>query len=117
MRKLGIPTGLKIDGSFVFDGGQRRFKIQEGRAPLLRMVDDMGQLPAGTLLFGHILWGEYIYGRFTEARTEKGVRYPVCIEMLDGFGIEHGMPVLSGSTNETAIIMSTVYLRAVDQFE
>ncbi|CAM3107560.1 serine/threonine protein kinase [Corallococcus sp. ZKHCc1 1396] len=117
MRKLGIHTGLTIDGSFVFDGGLRPFEIREGQAPRLRMVDAMGELPRGTLVFGRIFRGEYIYGRFTEVRTSTGARYPVCLEILDGWGVNRGMPLLSGSTEETAIIKSTVYLRAVDHFE
>ncbi|RKH48189.1 hypothetical protein D7V93_33450 [Corallococcus llansteffanensis] len=77
----------------------------------------MGKLPQQTVVLGTLIRGEYLFGRFTEARTPKGERYPICMEMLDGSGVEHGMPLLEGSTDDRVIIRSSVYLRAVDHFE
>ncbi|WP_244224371.1 serine/threonine protein kinase [Corallococcus sicarius] len=118
MEKLGIRTGRAETGSFLpFGGGERAIPVQEGRSPPVRIPLGMGKLPQQTVVLGTLIRGEYLFGRFTEARTPKGERYPICMEMLNGSGVEHGMPLLEGSTDDQVIIRSTVYLRAVDHFE
>ncbi|MCY1046489.1 serine/threonine-protein kinase [Corallococcus sp. bb12-1] len=117
MRTLGINVGKRIDAALnsrFEDGGA--ISVREGPWRL-ETLEEMGSLPNGTVVFGRLIRGEYLYGRFTEVRTKKGERYPVCLEILDGGGVEHGMPILNGSTEDMAVVKSTVYLRAVDHFE
>ncbi|MCY1030533.1 serine/threonine-protein kinase [Corallococcus sp. BB11-1] len=117
MRTLGIKVGKFIDAAL-----DDRFNnvgpisVREGPG-LLETIEPMGKLPGGTLVLGRFVRGEYLYGRFTEVRTKKGERYPVCMEIFQGSGIEHGVTLLKGSTDDTAVVTSTVYLRAVDHFE
>jgi serine/threonine-protein kinase len=80
------------------------------------MTRNLGELPINTELTGRLLYGpDRLYGRFTEARTEKGEVYPVCLELRDRYDEGKGTPMkLLG--DGSAVIKSSLRVKAVDRF-
>jgi serine/threonine protein kinase len=116
MNSFGIEPGFQHGGALPEQGDERVVLVREG-ATTLRVLGPWFNLPENTTLFGRILFGEgRVYGRFTEARTPEGDRFPVCIEMHDTSG---GRGVLRepGEGPGTARAFSTVTIYAVERFE
>ena len=73
-------------------------------------------LPDNTRLFGKLYVKEgRVYGRFTEARTPNGVRYPVCLELLDTDD-NVGLELQPGSGPGKMMVDPVVVVRVVDRF-
>jgi hypothetical protein len=116
MSSFGIEPGFPHGGALPEQGDERVVLVREG-ATTLRVLGRWSNLPGNTRLFGRLHFGEgRVYGRFTEARTPKGDRFPVCIEMHDTSG---GRGVLRepGEGPGTARAFSTVTIYAVERFE
>lgn len=79
MKKLGFGVGWSTDALRL--GEQGRITVQEGQISG-RLTDDLGGLPAGTLLHGRLIVRESrVYGRFTLAEKPNGDTFPVCLQM------------------------------------
>ncbi|OJT26696.1 hypothetical protein BO221_01300 [Archangium sp. Cb G35] len=74
-------------------------------------------LPDETWLFGRLYVKDgRVYGRFTEARTPLGVRYPMCLELLDTDG-NVGLELQPGSGPGKMMVDPVVEVRVVDRFK
>ena len=81
----------------------------------------LGKLEAGTDLTGRLFFtADRIHGLFTEAKTEDGTTYPVCLELVgcstrwvEPGGVERKDV---GGPADSAVIFSTKCVRAVEQF-
>ncbi len=120
MRERGIFTGDDHSGTFPQkgEGFVPTIPVREGRTTL-RPHGEWKGLPDNTLFFGRFFIGEErVYGRFTEALTPSGERFPVCLEIWDaekgGRGVLHDD---QGGAGETATILSMANIKAVERFE
>jgi serine/threonine-protein kinase len=122
MKELGISPGDMEMA--IFPGGERgvrRVTVRESTP--VQTLKRMGELGLGRLgsvnLTGRLHLGpERVYGRFTQARTHTGETYPVCLELIHRdqrtLGAERDDV---GGAADTAVILSTQYVRAVERFE
>ncbi|RKH36366.1 serine/threonine protein kinase [Corallococcus praedator] len=119
MEELGLFTREKPTATFdLRPQDARNIKVREGTTTV-RMVDDWGRMPPGTLFSGQLLVGpERVYGRLTEARTPKNERIPVCVQFVDDEGGRIGLQK-RGFTSDSgaAFVYSTLDLKAVRRFE
>jgi len=119
MEELGLFTREKPLTTFnLSPQGFRNLKVREG-ATTVRMGEDWGRMPPGTLFSGQLLVGpDRVYGRLTEARTPKNERIPVCVQFVDPqdgrIGLQKREPT---SDSDAAIVHSSLDLKAVRRFE
>jgi len=97
----------------------QNIRVREGTTTV-RMQEDWGRMPYGTLFSGQLLVGpeRRVYGRLTEARTLKNERIPVCVQFVDPEDGRIGLQK-AGFTSESgaAFVYSTLHLKAVRRFE
>jgi serine/threonine-protein kinase len=91
--------------------------------PLTSVLEDLehGNLPTGTLLFG-TLWTssgrktrsglDKAYGRYTEAQTPDGLRYPICFIL----GNPDGVPQEETSQPGVAVLPRSLPFMVVKRF-
>jgi hypothetical protein len=79
----------------------------------------LGKLGIGTELSGRLYLGaERVYGRFTLAKTPAGKTYPVCIELVQRWRDTRGAVREDvGGPADSAVVISSQDVRAVDHFE
>lgn len=112
MKKLGFmgwsPDTLRL-------GEQGRLTVQEG--PISgRLTDDLGGLPAGSVLHGRLIVRESrVYGRFTLAEKPNGDTFPVCLQMTSASG--PGVPRSDEGGGASAAIANYPQLETVERFE
>ncbi|MGZ3458593.1 MAG: serine/threonine protein kinase [Archangium sp.] len=118
MKTLGIGIGENHEAGFPELAGEW-FTVREGDTTL-ELWDTWGKLPENTRLSGRLIFGDgRVYGRFIEARVPGGGTFKVCLEMRDP---EHGgrgtiRKPDGGGGPESAVIFSSVAVRAVRSFE
>jgi serine/threonine-protein kinase len=118
---LDIDLADKAQINFAMTGSSRRVDVRQS-ATILLGYGGMGKLKAGTVLSGKLFFtADSVYGLFTEARTEDGTTYPVCLELYD-VG-DSTVPNRIGAPREdvggpadSAVIFSSLNVRAVRQF-
>jgi serine/threonine-protein kinase len=122
MRKLGISPG--DTEMAIFPGGEdglQRVTVRESTP--VETVKRGGELGLGQLgsvrLTGRLHLGpERVYGRFTQAQTHTGETYPVCLELVHADERTLGARRMDvGGPADTAVVVSTTYVRAVERFE
>jgi serine/threonine-protein kinase len=120
MAELDISIGEKGDALFTSVKPLELLSVRDGEWPRMYIVARTlsGNLPAGALLKGRLIFGaERVYGRFTQVQARDGTRtWPVCLELLDRKG-DRGMEMESGSTADTAKVVNSAQVKAVDRFE
>ena len=122
MKKLGISPGDTEMAIFPGgEGGLQRVTVRESTAVetlIRRRESGLGQLGSVSLTGRLHLGQERVYGRFTQARTYTGATYPVCLELVDVDERTLGAERLDvGGPADTAVVISTTYVRAVERFE
>jgi serine/threonine-protein kinase len=125
MEKLGVPE--RADGRLVLDIHQpdtesgELGRYQDGPITSVLLGITKGMLSAGTLLIGElrtysksksIPGVEVTYGRYTEARTPEGKRYPVCFLL----GNVDGVPQYESSQPGAVVLPRTLPVFAVKRF-
>jgi hypothetical protein len=120
MAELDINIGDKGDAVFTSVKPTELLSVRDGEwAPIQLVARTLsGNLPAGALLKGRLIFGaKRVYGRFTQAQARDGTRtWPVCLELLDQYG-DRGMEMESGPTADTAKVLNSAQVKAVDRFE
>jgi hypothetical protein len=122
MAELDIDIGDKGDALFTSGPGGEFMSVREGWTSVRLVGKPFDNLSAGAMLKGRLIFGaERVYGRFTEAQEYKGKgvygrTWPVCLELLDQFG-KRGMEMESGSTADSAKVLNSGQVKAVDRFE
>ncbi|XXF78510.1 serine/threonine-protein kinase [Myxococcaceae bacterium GXIMD 01537] len=124
MKKLNLAYAGYVHRYSTFrpndEGPNRDVNVQAGPATLLLVSasNGWGGLPRRTEFFGRILIGaERVYFRITEARTPKGERFPVCIQIVDGFDSGFGIQKRRDGGPDAATIESEVLVEVVPRFE
>jgi serine/threonine-protein kinase len=121
---LDIDIGDSVYVSFVpvgDYGGIRRMEVRQS-ATVLMGGPGLGKLDQNTVLNGRLFFtADRIYGLFTEAKTQDGKTYPVCLELYwpgDVTGPERGGAEREdiGGPADSAVIFSTQHVHAVEQF-
>jgi hypothetical protein len=75
-----------------------------------------GDLPTNTMLSGRLIMeGDRVYGRLTEARTPKGERFPVCMQIIED--ATFGLRAEPNPGSNSASVFPVFDVRAVDRFE
>jgi len=116
MKTLGIDIGNEHRAGFTVATQAEYITVREGDTTL-KLILDWGKLPQKTLLSGRLIFGEgRVYGRFTEAKVPGGETFKVCLEARDLEG-GRGIPRKADGELESARIFSSVYVRAVSNFE
>lgn len=101
---------------FPVERGADNVTVRRGPGASLRMIEDWGRMPGGSVLTGELVFGEErVYGRFTEARTPEGKWFPVCVQMLDNWDRKRGVKLERRSGPDTAVVYSNVRVEAVRQ--
>ncbi len=109
MRDLGLAESIekyrrkRLPGGFVrFPGKEHQAQaVQEGPVTI-RVPEDFGGLPQGTVLSGQLYIGpERVYGRFTQAQVPSGTVYPVCLELMDDD--ERGVEIDKEASSDSVI--------------
>jgi serine/threonine-protein kinase len=115
--ELGLVLGKRAPISFPHVGGSKPVTVRESTTP--ELTDHFGKLFAGTELFGRLYLGvDRVYGRFTQARRLDGKTYPVCLELVHYWGGARGAEREDvGGPADSAVIMSTQDVRAVERFQ
>ncbi|NOK15842.1 serine/threonine protein kinase [Corallococcus carmarthensis] len=123
MEKLGLFAPGLPRPTTTFDlspggPGGRKIKVREGTTTV-RMGDEWGRMPPGTLFSGQLVVGPTrVYGRLTEARTPKNERIPVCVQFFEAEDRRIGLLKMEPtSASGTAIVYSVLDLKAVRRFE
>jgi serine/threonine-protein kinase len=119
---LDIDIGEAGSVYFVPPGtGMRRVDVRQSAIGWVG-GGGLGKLEARTVLSGRLFFtAERIYGLFTEAKTEDGKTYPVCLELYrprDVTGPRRGGAEREdvGGPADSAVIFSTQSVRAVRRF-
>jgi serine/threonine-protein kinase len=117
MKELGISPGDGADVTFPgAERGVQRVTVRETTP--VRTLQRLGRLGSVNLTGRLHLGPERVYGRFTQAQTHTGETYPVCLELLHydarTLGAERDDV---GGAADTAVVVSTQYVRAVERFE
>ena len=125
MEKLGLTEN--VSGALVLDIKQPDSKsgelgrYQDGPITSVFLGAEKGTLPPGTLLIGALKTYskrktradlDVTYGRYTEARTPDGERYPVCFLL----GNEDGVPQYEDSRPGAAVLPRTLPFFVVKRF-
>jgi serine/threonine-protein kinase len=104
--------------SFNLPGGVRRVDVRQSATVIT--IEPLGKLEGGTVLTGRLFFtADRIYGLFTEAKTEDGTTYPVCLELMeegassDERGVEREDV---GGPADSAVIFSTQLAEPVRHF-
>jgi len=119
MKELGIlladeQVAAHVPGG---DGGIALTRVRKGDVSY-RLVQNLGLLPAGTLLQGQTYFGETrVYSRLTKAQTPDWRTFPICMVMVDRDDGRPGTPMQAGSETDSAIIFSEVRARVVGSFD
>ncbi|AEI66275.1 serine/threonine-protein kinase [Corallococcus macrosporus] len=118
MEKLGIRLGDEGTATFFFEGKHvQPTTVTEGMVNVRYALGLAEDLPQNSRLSGRLIFGERVYGRLTRARSPDGsVNIPVCLELWDRQG-GRGLIDLGKRGPTTATVLSTVYVRAVREFE
>jgi serine/threonine-protein kinase len=119
---LHIPISKVATVVFRPFGDRRGVGKQDVRqSATVRTFEALGKLEGGTVLTGRLFFtADRIHGLFTEAKTEDGTTYPVCLELVRCLtrwvqpgGVEREDV---GGPADSAVIFSTQCVRAVEQF-
>jgi serine/threonine-protein kinase len=114
--KLGVEIEDLV-AVMITPGGFSEITVQEGPISVElgphRDRDGGGIFLSGTLT----LRENRVYGRFTQARIEKGQPFPVCFELRDYINFKRGSARLRPGSPDTAHIYSTQRVDAVRSFE
>jgi serine/threonine-protein kinase len=104
--------------NFALTGSSRRVDVRQSTT--VRLTQELGKLESGTDLSGRLFFtADRIYGLFTEAKTEDGTTYPVCLELRkDGASSdERGVERKDvGGPADSAVIFSSQRAEAVRHF-
>jgi hypothetical protein len=117
--ELSLPVGAKALALFDTQHPQN-IPVREGPARLdLDLLEGRWAGKGGLLISGTLTLGrDRVYGRFTEARIRDGEPFPVCLEMMDMLKGGRGSLIRElGGSPDSALIYSTVYVVAVNQFK
>jgi serine/threonine-protein kinase len=110
MKEWGIDDSLKV--TFPVVGSAQPVTVRQGPGASVSLIYRWGKAPPSTVLTGELLFGEErVYGRFTEARTPDGKWFPVCAQLA--WGGKLGVEIESRPSKDTAMVFSTVAVRAV----
>ncbi|WNG54169.1 protein kinase [Archangium gephyra] len=117
MKESGIRIGDKSGVKFPVVGSVKPVTVRESTP--VTALDVLGEWRSGFELTGRLYLGpERVYGRFTQARTPDGKTYPVCFELIDAETRTRG--ALRDDVNgpaDSAVVLSSQYVRAVERFE
>ncbi|WNG28436.1 protein kinase [Cystobacter fuscus] len=117
MKKLGIRIGDEAGGTFPVVGSSKPIPVNQFTT--FALLDDLGELKAGTVLSGRLIFAEgRVYGRFTQARqvrSKGGQTYPVCLELK--YGRQRGVEIERDTGPDSAVVFSSADVEAVDRFE
>ncbi|OJT20615.1 hypothetical protein BO221_32035 [Archangium sp. Cb G35] len=118
MKELGIRIGDTAKVQFPVEGDVQRVTVRES-TPVWSGTA-LGKL--GNYEFtGRLYIGpERVYGRFTHARgrANPDETYPVCVELVERDGETLGAPREDvGGPTDSAVVISTQALRAVERFD
>jgi hypothetical protein len=118
MAELDIDIGDEGDALFTSGVGGELMTVREGGTSVRLVARPFKNLPPGAILKGRLIFGaERVYGRFTLAQERDGTRtWPVCFEYLDPDN-DRGMKMESGSTADTARVLNSGSVIAVDRFQ
>jgi serine/threonine-protein kinase len=118
---LHIPISKDASVSFRLFYGRGSGKEDVRQSATVRTGEALGKLKDGTVLTGRLFFtADRIHGLFTEAKTEDGTTYPVCLELvgcstrwLEPGGVKREDV---GGPADSAVIFSVQCVRAVRQF-
>nr|CAF05640.1 hypothetical protein [Archangium disciforme] len=97
------------------EGVSRNITVRAGPTTV-HLGRPLGNLPARTTLSGRLIIGEdRVYGRLTEARTPKGDRFPVCMQIIENDSIGFKKEINDGSNS--ASVYPYFDVKAVRRFE
>ncbi|HEX5745096.1 MAG TPA: hypothetical protein VFZ09_02570, partial [Archangium sp.] len=118
MKELGIPVG-KVGVADFGDPDKREGRILKTvRESTPMRVFDFKGLNNATLTGRLYLGPERVYGRFTQAMRRDGTTFPVCLELVshrDGTLGAYRDDV--GGPTDSAVVITTQHVRAVERFE
>ncbi|RKH53170.1 serine/threonine protein kinase [Corallococcus llansteffanensis] len=118
MRKLRIDDNTEAAATLfatLEEGVSRNVTVRAGPTMVL-LGRSLGDLPPRTMLSGRLIVGdERVYGRLTEARTPKGDRVPVCIQIIEDAIV--GLRKEPNGGADTASVYPYFDVKAVRRFE
>jgi serine/threonine-protein kinase len=114
MEKAGLfwPDKIKVGKLLLSESGTHRTLVRPGSFTFPWVESPLASL-SGRLLFGE----GRVYGRFTQATLESGESIPVCYEFYDINAKKAGIIMEGSSGPDTARIINSVEVKAVDRFE
>ncbi|WP_224366801.1 serine/threonine protein kinase [Hyalangium versicolor] len=121
MKNVGLKIGTLTPAFFVGyepEGHHHAIPVQEGKAEVIAWPVIGGRPPQSLRLSGRLIFGgDRVYGRFTEARPERGgPSFPVCIEVR-GLDFERGMLREPGSTENNVMVLGVQDVKMVERFK
>jgi serine/threonine-protein kinase len=116
---LHVPISAGSLVLFHQQGGARPVDVRESVTAWV--LEPLGKLETDTVLSGRLFFtADRVYGLFTEAKTEDGKTYPVCLELTgrttrwsERGGVDREDV---GGPADSAVIFSTQGVRAVERF-
>lgn len=116
MERAGILIGDRTGLIFVDD---KRFgvpvPVREGRVQV-ELSTNFGALTSGKAV-GELIFADRVYGRFTQAYTRGGDFIPVCLEMVEQYGVRGIRRKGRDPGPGTATVSNTAVVYAVSRFE
>ncbi|ABF88397.1 serine/threonine protein kinase [Myxococcus xanthus DK 1622] len=116
MKRAGIRIGDATSLAFVDD---KRFgepvPVREGRVQV-ELGTNFGPLTSGKAV-GELIFADRVYGRFTQAYTRGGDFIPVCLEMVEQYGVRGIRRKGDDPGPGIATVSNTAVLYAVNRFE
>ncbi len=116
MRKAGIRIGDRTGLIFVDakDFGEP-VPVREGRVQV-ELSTNFGALTSGKAV-GELIFADRVYGRFTQGYTRGGDPIPVCLEMVEQYGVRGIRRKGRDPGPGTATVSNTAVVYAVNRFE
>ncbi|AKQ65617.1 serine/threonine protein kinase [Myxococcus hansupus] len=116
MRKAGIRIGDRTGLIFVDakDFGEP-VPVREGRVQV-ELSTNFGALTSGKAV-GELIFADRVYGRFTQAYTRGGDYIPVCLEMVEQYGVRGIRRKGRDPGPGSATVSNTAVVYAVSRFE
>lgn len=118
MSRLRIDYNEDVVATFfatVEEGVSRNITVRAGPTTV-HLGRPLGNLPTRTTLSGRLIIGEdRVYGRLTEARTPKGDRFPVCMQIIENDAI--GLKKEPNDGSNSASVYPYFDVKAVRRFE
>ncbi|WP_309894458.1 hypothetical protein [Archangium sp.] len=112
MEKWGIEEFGR--GNFFQANDQGLATVHKGPGAVIVLDNFWGGAPERTKLTGEFFFGdERIYGRFTEAHTPGGARFPVCLQLRANDKTTLGLKVWGRPAPDTALVGRSFALEAV----